>query len=260
MVEINRIYNEDCLEGMKGISDSSIDCIICDLPYGTTICKWDVIIPFDALWKQYNRIIKDDGAIVLFSKEPFTSLLICSNLGDFKYRWNWIKDTKSNFMQANYQPLNNVEDICVFSKAYAREIKGKTKIKYNPQYTIGEPYNIPKASSTTSIFSSNHKNGKYEHKDRDTSKRYPFITLNFNVDRDRIHPTQKPIDLIRYLVRTYSNEGDLVLDNCMGSGTTAIASIIENRNYIGFESNEEYFNMANERIDAFIGKMKESLW
>lgn len=125
------LYCGDCLKIMNKIPDKSIDLVLCDLPYGTTICKWDVIIPFKKLWKEYNRLIKNTGAIVLFSKEPFTSLLITSNLKMFKYRWNWIKDTKSNFMQANYQPLNNVEDICVFSKGYAREID-KVKMKYNP--------------------------------------------------------------------------------------------------------------------------------
>ena len=243
------IYKGDCLEIMKTIKDHTIDMVLCDLPYGTTACKWDVIIPFDELWKEYNRLIKDDGAIVLFSKEPFTSLLITSNIQMFKYRWNWLKDTKSNFMQANYQPLNNAEDICVFSKGYAREIKDKTKMKYFPQFTIGEEYKIPKKSTGSGIFQINNSKSKYEHKDRDTTKRYPFITLDFKTDKDHFHPTQKPIALLEYLLKTYTNEGDLVLDNCMGSGSTGVACKNINRKFIGIEKDEKYFNIAKERIE-----------
>ena len=250
-MELNKIYNEDCLIGMSKIPDKTIDCIICDLPYGTQKsngCKWDIIIPFENLWQQYNRIIKDDGAIILFGKEPFTSLLICSNINDFKYRWIWEKNTKSNFMQANYQPLNNIEDICVFSKAYAREIKNKHKMKYFPQFTKDNEYKIPKNSNTSGIFKLNSKNGKYIHYNRDTSLRYPYITLKFNVDRHKLHPAQKPVALIEYLIKTYTNENDLILDNCMGSGTTAVAAINTHRNFIGFELNTEYFNIAQNRI------------
>ena len=146
-----KLLQGDCLELMKDIPDKSIDMILCDLPYGTTQCKWDSVIPFEPLWEQYNRIIKDNGAVVLFGKEPFSSLLRSSNLSMYKYDWIWEKDTKSNFMQANYQPLNNIEMISVFSKAYAREIKDKIKMTYNPQFTIGEQYKIPKASNTTEI-------------------------------------------------------------------------------------------------------------
>lgn len=249
-----QLLQGDCLELMKDIPDKSIDMILCDLPYGTQKsngCKWDIIIPFDKLWEQYKRIIKDNGAVVLFGKEPFSSLLRISNLEMYKYDWIWEKDAKSNFMQSNYQPLNNIEMISVFSKAYAREIKDKLKMIYNPQFTIGEKYKIPKMSKTTEIFSSNHKNGKYEHKDRDTSLRYPYVTLKFNVVRgkDKLHPTQKPTDLLEYLIKTYTNEGEMVLDNCMGSGSTGIACIHTNRNFIGMELDENYFNIAKNRID-----------
>lgn len=249
------LFQGDCLEIMKNIPDKSIDLILCDLPYGTQKrngCKWDIIIPFETLWEQYNRIIKDGGAIVLFGKEPFSSLLRISNLDMYKYDWIWEKDTKSNFMQANYQPLNNIEMISVFSKAYAREIKDKTKMTYNPQFTIGEQYKIPKASKTTEIFANNHKNGKYEHKDRDTSQRYPYVTIKFNSvkSKDKKHPTQKPIDLLEYLINTYTNESENVLDNCMGSGSTGVACKNLNRNFIGIELNEEYFNIAKERIEG----------
>ena len=245
----------DCLELMKDIPDGSVDAIICDLPYGTQKrngVKWDIIIPFEPLWEQYKRIIKDDGAIVLFGKEPFSSLVRCSNLDMYKYDWVWEKDAKSNFMQANYQPLNNVESISVFSKAYAREIKKYTKMKYNPQFSIKDAYKIPKPSKTTEIFQANHKNGKFEHKQRDTSLRYPYVTIKFNVvkGKQKKHPTQKPVELLEYLIKTYTNEGDTVLDNCMGSGTTGVACKNLNRNFIGMELDEEYFKIAQNRIES----------
>ena len=247
------LWYGDCMELMDKIEDKSIDLILCDLPYGTQKnngCKWDIVIPFDKLWEQYKRVIKDNGAIVLFGKEPFSSLLRSSNLEMYKYDWVWEKDTKSNFMQANYQPLNNIEMISVFSKAYAREIKDKTKMKYNPQYVEGKSYKIPKVSKTTEIFSSNHKNGKYEHKERDTTQRYPYVILKFNSvkKKDKVHPTQKPVDLLEYLINTYTNENDLVLDNCMGSGSTGVACKNLNRRFIGIEKDENYFKIAENRI------------
>ena len=254
MLDINKIYNEDCLEGMKLIDDKSIDCIICDLPYGTTKCKWDIIIPFDKLWEQYKRIIKDDGAIVLFGKEPFSSRLRLSNIEMYKYDWIWVKDTKSNFMQANHQPLNNIELVSIFGKGYVRNIKNKVMMKYNPQFTDGEMYNKPKTTKTTGLFGENHKNGVYCHYERDTSKRFPYNIIRFNVDKPKIHPTQKPVGLIEYFIKTYSNEGDLILDNCMGSGSTAIACINTNRNYIGFENNKEYYDISIERINKHKGQ------
>ena len=250
------IKQGDCLELMQNIPDKSIDMVLCDLPYGTQKkngCKWDVIISFELLWEHYNRIIKDDGAIALFGKEPFSSLLRCSNLQMYKYDWIWIKDTKSNFMQANYQPLNNIEMISIFSKAYAREIKDKVKMKYNVQFIKRDAYKIPKQSKTTQIFATNHKNGKYEHKNRDTSLRYPYVTLHFNSVRgkNKLHPTEKPIDLLEYMIKTYTNEGDVVLDNCMGSGSTGIACINTNRSFIGMELDEHYFQIAKERIENY---------
>ena len=241
----------DCLERMKEIPDGSIDMILCDPPFGTTKLKWDIVIPFEPLWEQYERVIKDNGAIVLFGKEPFSSLLRTSNLNRYKYDWVWRKDTKSNFMQANYQPLNNIELISVFSKGYARKIKDKPMMVYNPQFTKGKKYAIPKMTKTTDIFKQNHKNGVYKHYDRDTSKRYPYNILEFNVDKGKpkIHPTQKPVALLEYLIKTYTNDGETVLDNCMGSGSTGVACINTNRNFIGIELNDNYFNIAEERIN-----------
>jgi site-specific DNA-methyltransferase (adenine-specific) len=246
------IWNGDCLELMADIPDKSIDAIICDLPYGTTVCKWDIIISFNELWAQYNRIIKDDGAIVLFGKEPFSSLLRMSNLSIFKYDWIWKKDTKSNFPQAGFQPLNNIEIISVFSKAYARAFpKNDTKhisMKYNPQMVDGKEYTIPKESKTTQIFGANHKNGKYQHKQKDTSKRFPFNTLEFKTDKDKFHPTQKPVALLEYLIKTYTNEEDLILDNCAGSGSTLVAAKNLNRQFIGIEKEKEYYDICLERL------------
>ena len=233
----------DCIEKMKNIESNSIDLICTDLPYGTTKCKWDIIIPFEELWSEYIRLIKDTGAIVLFGKEPFSSQLRVSNLDMYKYDWIWVKDTKSNFMQANHQPLNNVELISVFGKGYVREIKDKVMMTYNPQFSEGKEYKLPKVSKTTDLFGENHKNGVYKHYDRDTSKRYPYNIIQFNMDRPKVHPTQKPVALLEYLIKTYTNEGDTVLDSCMGSGTCGVACKKLNRNFIGIEKEEKNFNI-----------------
>ena len=248
MIELDKIYNEDCLEGMKRIPDGSVDAIICDLPYGTTRNAWDSVIPLDKLWEQYNRLIKEDGAIVLFGKEPFSSQLRMSNLQMYKYDWIWVKDTKSNFMQANHQPLNNVELISVFGKGYVRSIKDKVMMTYNPQFTEGKEYKLPKVSKTTDLFGENHKNGVYKHYERDTSKRYPYNIIQFNMDKPKVHPTQKPVALLEYLIKTYTNENAVVLDNCMGSGSTGVACKNLNRNFIGIEKNKEYFEIAERRL------------
>ena len=239
----------DCLTEMKNIPDKSIDMILCDLPYGTTQCKWDSVIPFDKLWEQYNRLIKEDGAIVLFGKEPFSSQLRISNLEMYKYDWIWVKDTKSNFMQANHQPLNNVELISVFGKGYVRSIKDKVMMTYNPQFTESKEYKLPKVSKTTDLFGENHKNGVYKHYERDTSKRYPYNIIQFNMDKPKVHPTQKPIALLEYLIKTYTNENAVVLDNCMGSGSTGVACKHLNREFIGIEKEGKYFEIAKQRIE-----------
>ena len=239
----------DCIEKMKNIESNSIDLICTDLPYGTTKCKWDIIIPFEELWSEYIRLIKDTGAIVLFGKEPFSSKLRVSNLDMYKYDWIWVKDTKSNFMQANHQPLNSVELISVFGKGYVREIKDKVMMTYNPQFSDGKEYKIPKVSKTTDLFGENHKNGVYKHYDRDTSKRYPYNIIQFNMDKPKVHPTQKPVALLEYLIKTYTNEGEIVLDSCMGSGTCGVACKNLNRNFIGIEKEEKYYNIAKKRLE-----------
>jgi DNA modification methylase len=245
----------DCLELMQSIPDGSIDAVICDPPYGSTQCKWDSIIPFEPMWEQLKRVIKKNGAIVLFGSEPFSSALRMSNIKMYKYDWIWSKDTKSNFPQANHQPLNNIENIIVFSKGYARNFpKGSSKLSmlmtYNPQFTEGSRYKLPNPSKTTEIFNLNHRNGVYKHKEKDTTKRFPFSTLNINAlkGKSKQHPTQKPVALMEYLIKTYTNEGETVLDFAMGSGTTMLACQNLNRNGIGIEKDDKYFEIAKNRM------------
>jgi len=258
-IERNSIIKGNCLEVMKGIKDKSVDMILCDLPYGTTACKWDEIIPFEPLWEQYKRVIKDNGAIVLFGKEPFSSKMRISNISMFKYDWYWIKDTKSNFLQANYQPLNNIEIISVFSKAYARGFSNNkyNVMKYNPIMKEGKKYNIPKESKTTQIFQTNHKNGIFKHKEKDTSKRFPYNLLEFITDKNRLHPTQKPTALLEYLIKTYTLEGELILDNTAGSMSTAVASINTNRDFIMIEMDDKYFEVGKERIKNHLSNQEQ---
>lgn len=249
MIKTDQIYNEDCLEGMKRIPDNSVDCIICDLPYGTTGLKWDCPIPADKLWEQYRRIIKPDGAIVLFCQQPFTTVLIASNIEMWKYNWIWEKEMGTNFINCNYCPLKVSEDIAVFSKAPIAWVKSGERMKYNPQMSKGKPYVCTNGNSTDKAYSILHSQSQVcGHVTVNNGERYPTNILRFIRDRDKLHPTQKPVALIEYLIKTYSNRGELILDNCMGSGTTAIACIRTHRNYIGFELDKGYYDKAQERI------------
>jgi len=236
----------DCLEGMKYIDDKSIDMILCDLPYGTTSCKWDIIIPFDKLWEQYNRIIKDNGAIALFGSQPFTSLLVMSNLKLFKYEIIWDKVAISNPMLAKKQILKSHENILIFYKK---------QVIYNPQMKKGKMWK--RGGKNTTKLRALDIDMKRTYENDKTDMKYPKSIQTFsNADNTkRLHPTQKPVALFEYLIKTYTNEGETVLDNCIGSGTTAIACINTNRNYIGFELDEKYYNIACERIE----KHKETL-
>ena len=230
-MELNTIYNEDCLEGMKDIPDKSIDMILCDLPYGTTSCKWDTIIPFEPLWEQYERIIKDNGAIVLTASQPFTTKLIDSNIDLFRNCWVWNKKISGNPLLAKHQPLKVHEDICVFSKK---------RHNYYPQMRKGK---MRKKGGGRSKLFDMEMSAKY------SDEYYPISIIEFSNAKRGVHPTQKPVALFEYLIKTYTNEGETVLDNCMGSGTTAIACINTNRNYIGFELDEEYYKASLERIE-----------
>ena len=245
-LELNKIYNEDCLVGMNEIADGVVDCIICDLPFGTTKNQWDSIIPLDELWAQYNRIIKKRGAIVLFAQTPFDKVLGASNLPMLKYEWIWEKDQGTGHLNANFAPMKSHENILVFSKSASCFVKNPMNaMVYNPQKTEGKPYTCKQGSASSNYDPNNQKSVTTEN----NGDRYPKSVLRFARDKGAWHPTQKPLDLIRYLVRTYSNEGDLVLDNCMGSGTTAIACMKEKRHFIGFELNTKYWEKANERIE-----------
>jgi len=242
----------DCLEKMKDIPDGSIDMILCDLPYGTTACKWDTIIPFEPLWEQYKRIIKDNGAIVLTASQPFTSALVMSNPKMFKYCWTWKKSTSSNFLQSNYQPRKIHEDILIFSKGKASFTKNGGKMNYFPQMW-GEAKNTN--TNTTAGKSLKSWNGRMRDdynivSKNDTGKRFPESIIEFKTDKDKLHPTQKPVALFEYLIKTYTNEGDLVLDNCAGSGTTGVACKNTNRNYILIEKEPEYIDIINKRLNT----------
>jgi site-specific DNA-methyltransferase (adenine-specific) len=241
---LNKIFNEDCLEGMKRIPDKSIDMILCDLPYGTTQNKWDAVIPFELLWEQYERIIKPNGAIVLTAAQPFTSALIMSNPKLFRYEWIWEKNTATGFMNANKMPLRAHENILVFYSGLPT---------YNPQFVFGEPYS-KKRNKRVDTGENYGEVGIKVHSDiKNEGKRYPRSVVQVKREERAIHPTQKPVALFEYLIRTYTNAGEVVLDSCIGSGTTAVACVLAGRSYIGFESDEKYFQLAQKRAsDAHV--------
>ena len=241
MIELDTIYNEDCLTGMQRIPDGSVDCIICDLPYGTTHNRWDSTIPLDKLWEQYKRIIKSGGAICLFGAEPFTSMLRMSNLEWYRYDWKWQKEQGTGGLNANLQPLRDYEDIAVFSDCPA--VFCKKPMRYNPQLIDGKPYKITRPPRSTETYNAARGGTFYNE-----GKRYPKSIIQFKRDSGKVHPTQKPVDLIAYLIRTYSNPGDTILDNTIGSGTTAVAALREKRHFIGFELNRDYYDIALRRI------------
>lgn len=237
---INKIIQGDCLEVMPYIPDKSIDMILCDLPYGTTACKWDIAIPLEKLWINYGRIIKRGGAIVLFGTEPFSSVLVMSNLKMFKYDWVWHKSKSGSAFTSKYRPQAIHEHILVF---------GKGKIKYFPIMESGEPYYRQRGTS----FINNHGFGlgKTVSETKNDGYRYPKTIQFFQQKwrrQDQLHPTQKPVPLFEYLIRTYTEENAIILDNCIGSGTTAIACINTKRNFIGIEKEEKYCDIARNRI------------
>lgn len=232
---------------MQHIPDGSIDMVLCDLPYGTTNCKWDAIIPFDQLWGKYKRVVKTNGAIVLFSAQPFTTKLIQSNLRNFKYCWYWKKNNVTGGIFCKYQPMRCIEDICVFYRKMPT---------YNPQgltrldkVKVSQPHtqNVYKGKKNPSI---------------QTHTGYPKHLLEFANDAafggKRLHPTQKPVALLEYLVKTYTNPGDLVLDNCMGSGSTGVACVNTGRRFIGMEMEEEYFEIAKQRINNAVFSLQKN--
>ena len=243
-MKINEIYKGDCLELMpKHVEDKSIDMIFCDLPYGTTQNKWDSVIPLDKLWKEYNRVIKDNGAIVLFAQTPFDKVLGASNLKMLKYEWVWEKTQATGHLNAKKMPMKAHENILVFYKKLPN---------YNPQKTTGhKPMN-------SGVRRSSLKNENYNEINKvdlpfgGNTDRYPRTVLEFKSDKQKnyLHPTQKPLDLIEYMIKTYTNEGDLILDNTCGSGTTGLGAKNLNRNYIMMEQDPKYYEIACRRVQG----------
>lgn len=232
-MRINEVYHGDCLELMQDINDKSIDMILCDLPYGTTACKWDSVIPFEPLWNHYKRIIKDNGAIVLTASQPFTSALVMSNIKMFKYCWVWEKSSVTGHLNARRMPMRKHEDIVIFCNGncayYPQGLKPFNKIKKRGHN--GSNYGVS-GSENFQEFTN-----------------YPRTIIKMDNDPKPIHSTQKPVVLFEYLIKTYTNEGELILDNCAGSGTTAIAAMNTGRNYILMEKDEGYFNISKQRIN-----------
>ncbi len=246
MIELNKIYCGDCLEVMKEIQDKSIDMILCDLPYGTTACHWDVVIPFEPLWVQYKRIIKDNGAIALFGSQPFSSMLVISNLKMFKYEWTWNKRMVTNIAMDKKQPLRTTEQILMFYKKQPiyKPILDNSK-------TIGR---FGRLKNSISLVNGNLG------KDYNDKVGYPKNLITFprpnNLTDGGFHPTQKPVLLCEYLIKTYTNENELVLDNCAGSGTTGVACINTNRNFILIEKERKYCDIAERRIKEAQSQIK----
>lgn len=248
---LNKIYNEDCIETMKRIPDGSIDLMLTDPPYNMTGCEWDNAINIDELWNEWKRIVKPNGVFIITASQPFTSDIVISNKKMFKYEWIWEKHKGTNIFGVKREPLKIHESILIFSEG---------SFTYNPQMERGEAYkkrgkhNVGKKSG---LIIANKSVGYAA--DFDSEKRYPLSIQAFNNHNQKensFHPTQKPIDLFRYLVRTYTNEGEIVFDGYMGGGTTAIACIIEKRNFIGSELNKEYYELATNRIETELSQPK----
>jgi site-specific DNA-methyltransferase (adenine-specific) len=239
-----KLYCGDCLDVMKKIPDKSVDMILCDLPYGATMCKWDVTIPFEPLWKEYNRIIKDGACVALFGSEPFSSYLRISNVKKYKYDWKWNKTVGGNPFNNKIRPAQKYEDVLIFNSKF-----------YFPIMENAKQENIRPISNSKQKTDLLNKFKKFEQKS-DPSKRFPTNELIFSSRNqecnslNRVHPTQKPVALLEYLIKTYTLEGETVLDNCMGSGSTGVACINTNRKFIGIEKEEKYFKIAKERIEA----------
>ena len=243
MLELNKIHHWDCLELMKQIPDKSVDMILADLPYGTTACKWDSVLPLDKLWTEYERVIKDDGCIVLFASNPFASALVMSNAKLFRYEFVWDKVIPTGFTMANYRPMMQHELILIFSKGKMTYTPKGGYLKFNPQKTKrGTPI---KGYAVKSDFLNDTT---FDKKERVYDEKNPISIITFKKDKKREHPTQKPLELLEYLVKTYTNEGDIVLDNVAGSGTTGVACKNTNRNYILIEKEPEYVDIANKRL------------
>ena len=245
-----QLYHGDCLDIMPTLPDQSVDMILCDLPYGTTACHWDTVIPFAPLWAQYKRLIKPRGAIVLFGSQPFTSALIMSNVEWFKYELIWKKTRPSGFLHAKNKPMKDHENILLFSPgSTVHESQSDRQVTYNPQMGKGKPYSVVCDPSVNLAWSNMIRPSTKRIVSISTGGRYPLSVIEFSNDNhDSQHQTAKPTTLLAYLIRTYTNPGDTVLDNCAGSGSTLVACIQERRNGIGIEMDAGYFSIAQERI------------
>ena len=230
------LYEGDCLNMLPKLADNSVDMLVVDIPYGTTACKWDSVIPLDQLWKQYNRICKKNAAMVFTAAQPFTTILASSNIENFKYEWIWEKPQGTNPMNAKVMPLKSHENILVFYRK---------KPTYNPQMWYSTPYSG--FSSNVSKIGEVYGSQQSKHRDNPEGSRYPKTILKYKQEKG-LHPTQKPVGLMEYLIKTYTNEDEIVLDNTMGSGTTGVACMNTNRKFIGIESDKKYFDIAKQRI------------
>lgn len=243
-----QLMRGDCLELMKIIPDGSVDMVMCDLPYGTTACAWDSVIPFKPLWAQYRRIVKSNGAIVLTASQPFTSALIMSAIDIFKYCWVWEKNRPTNFAHAKNKPMKKHEDICIFSHGTTvHASQSHARMTYNPQglIEVGAKTIVKNVNEKTDTFFSDRPSHREFIRDKTG---FPHSVLKFSTDQLGLHPTAKPVALMEYLIRTYTNAGDVVLDNCMGSGTTGVACANIGRKFIGIERESNYFDIACQRI------------
>jgi len=244
------LFNADCMDILPLIPDKSVQLILADLPYGTTACKWDIILPLNKLWEQYERIIKDNGAIVLTAQQPFTSALIMSNTKLYKYSWHWNKVKPSSFFNAKNAPMKKIEDVAVFSKGNIAN-GSKNMMKYNPQGLIECGKIRPPKNDSVPSQSTIGKRPSRANAYKQEFTNYPTDLIEFTFEQKPIHPTQKPLDLMKYFIATYSDENDYVLDNTMGSGTCPLASAILNRRFIGIEKEEKYYNIAVNRLKEF---------
>lgn len=239
----------DCLARMTEIPDASIDMVLCDLPYGTTACAWDSVIPFDQLWQQYRRVVRGNGAIVLTAAQPFTTALIASNLRDFKYCWVWEKNVAGGFAQAKNKPLAKHEDIAVFSTGKTgHACQSTNRMPYKPQGLVPYGKTVKNVKTNRASAFEKRKNQRESYTQEFTG--YPSSVLKFDVQRDGLHPTQKPVELMEYLILTYTDAGQTVLDNTMGSGTCGVACARTGRKFVGIEREERYFEIAKARIEA----------
>lgn len=242
------IHIGDCLELMRDIPDQSVDMILCDLPYGTTPCKWDSVIPFELLWEQYRRIISGNGAVVLTAAQPFTAALVMSNPDWFRYAWVWVKNVPGGFAQAKNKPMPKHEDVLVFSSGKTGHVSQcRNRMPYNPQGLRPHGKVVKNSTSHRASAFERRENAKASYVQEFTG--YPDSVLSFHCQRDGFHPTQKPVALMEYLIRTYTNEHDMVMDNCMGSGTTGVACMNTGRRFIGMEKDPGYFEIAQRRIE-----------